>query len=74
MGANLKTLCFYTRQDCDTVVSILVRNGYMVTVDKIENYFTNGTYNRCRKLTYCESSEILNDFENEENENEQTSC
>jgi hypothetical protein len=74
MSANLKTLCFYTRQDCDDVVSILVRNGYMVTVDKIGNTFTNSTYNRCWKLTYCESSEILNDFKNEENEDEQTSC
>ena len=74
MGAKWKTICFHTKQDCDTVVSILVRNGYMVTVDEIENYFTNSTRSYSWKLTYCESSEILNDFKNEENENEQTSC
>ena len=74
MGAKFKTLYFYTRQDCDDVVSILVRNGYMVTVGKIENYLTNSTNTYSWKLTYCEYSEILDDFENEENENEQTSC
>lgn len=73
MGAKWKTLYFYTRQDCDAVVSILARNGYTVTVDEIENYLTNSATSYCWRLMYCESSEILNDFKNEDNKNEQTS-
>ena len=73
-GVNWKTLCFYTRQDCDTVVSILARNGYTVNVHEITNPLTNSVYPSHWKLMYCESSEILKDFKNKDNENEQTSC
>ena len=66
MGVKLKTLCFHTRQDCDTVVSILAKNGYMVTVDEIENTFTISANPYRWRLSYCELSEISEDFENEE--------
>lgn len=55
-----KTLYFYTRQDCDDVVSILARNGYTVTVYEIaNNHVTNSIHPYHWKLMYCESSEIF---------------
>lgn len=63
-----KTLYFYTRQDCDDVVSILARNGYTVAVYEIvNNGVTDSIHPYHWKLMYCESSEI---FKNEKVKNE----
>ena len=66
MGVKWKTIYFHTRQDCDVVVSILARNGYTVTVHEIENSLTVSANPYCWRLSYCESSEVFGDFENEE--------